>query len=406
MPDSACVGLQVALRQPAPIPLNAAFSCGRGELLVLVGPSGSGKTTLLRSIAGLYRPRAGAITCDGATWFDTRQKIDLAPQRRSIGFVFQSYGLFPHLSALENVKTTLGHVASERRDARARELLALVHLEGLEARRPAELSGGQQQRTALARALARDPAVLLLDEPFSAVDQVTRRKLQRELAQLRRQLDMPIILVTHDLNEARMLADRICILHQGDTLQMGPPEEVMARPLTPMVARLVDLPNVFEGKIVEHRPDAPLTLISWLGYTLETRYQPEFLRGASVNWVIPAENVLLHRRDRPSRGERENPVAGIITEYVPLGEHTSVTLHVRGERDHAMSMMVPSHVARRNGLGHGEHVKVSLLAEGIHLMPSAGQDRSALERGGVDGNAYKIYYDKGGSSVARSARKT
>ncbi|MBC7944332.1 MAG: ABC transporter ATP-binding protein [Burkholderiales bacterium] len=384
MPDLAGAGLRVALRQPGPIPLNAEFTCGRGELLVLVGPSGSGKTTLLRSIAGLYRPRKGAITCNGATWFDTRQKIDLAPQRRSIGFVFQSYGLFPHLSALENVKTTLGHVAGARRDGRARELLALVHLEGLEARRPAELSGGQQQRTALARALARDPTVLLLDEPFSAVDQVTRKKLQRELAQLRRQLDMPIVLVTHDLNEARMLADRICILHQGDTLQTGSPEEVMARPVSPLVARLVDLPNVFEGKIVEHRPYAQLTLISWVGYALEVRYQPEFLPGASVNWVIPAEYVLVHRRDRPSRGERENPVAGIIAEYVPLGEHTSVTFWVRGEQDHAISMMVPTHVARRNGLGQGEHIKVSLLAEGIHLMPGVGKSDPLAANWGVE----------------------
>lgn len=341
---------------------------------MLVGPSGSGKTTLLRSIAGLYVPRAGAISCNGVTWFDTRQKIDLAPQRRSVGIVFQSYGLFPHLSALENVKTTLGHVAREQRDDRARELLAMVHLEGLDARRPAELSGGQQQRTALARALARDPAVLLLDEPFSAVDQVTRKKLQRELAQLRRQLDMPIVLVTHDLHEARMLADRICLLHQGNTLQTGSPGEVMARPVSPLVARLVDLPNVFEGEVVEHKPQAQ-TLIRWLAYTLEARHQPGFAPGASINWVIPAECVILHRRDRPSRGEHENPVSGVIDEFVPLGENTSVSLRVDGSNEHAISMSVPTHVARRNGLGRGEHIKVSLLAEGIHLMNLTTQER-------------------------------
>ena len=208
-------GLSVRLEQRAPIPLDAGLEVAAGELLALVGPSGSGKTTVLRCIAGLHRPAAGHVRCGDAAWFDAAAGIDLPPQARSVGLVFQNYALFPHLSALENVATALGHLPREARGARASALLDRVHLAGLEARRPAELSGGQQQRVAVARALAREPKVLLLDEPFSAVDQVTRRKLQRELAELRRGLAIPMILVTHDLEEAAMLADRLALLHHG-----------------------------------------------------------------------------------------------------------------------------------------------------------------------------------------------
>jgi molybdate transport system ATP-binding protein len=161
--------------------------------------------------------------------------------------VFQSYGLFPHMTALGNVTAAMGHVEAGRREARGRELLDLVNLGGLEARRPAELSGGQQQRVAVARALAREPKVLLLDEPFSAVDKATRQRLYREIAELRRTLDMPVVLVTHDLDEAIMLADRMAVLHRGRTLQTGTADEVTMRPVSPEVARLVDLRNLFEG---------------------------------------------------------------------------------------------------------------------------------------------------------------
>src|SRR5215471_4570843 len=207
--------LQVQLRQERPIPLDAKLDCGPGELLALVGPSGSGKTTILRCIAGLRRAERGSITCNGTTWLDTDRDINLPPQRRSVGFVPQHYALFPHLTAEANVRFALGHLPRTERAVRASELFSLVHLTGLEGRNPAELSGGQQQRVALARALARDPAVLLLDEPFSAVDQVTRRKMQRELAQLRERIRLPIILVTHDLDEAVSLANRIVVLHRG-----------------------------------------------------------------------------------------------------------------------------------------------------------------------------------------------
>jgi molybdate transport system ATP-binding protein len=366
---NAASGLRVQLRQAGPIPLDAELHCAPGELLALVGPSGSGKSTILRSVAGLYRPHHGRVTCNGACWFDTDAGIDQTPQARSVGLVFQHYALFPHLRAIDNVAAALGHLARVQQAERARELLALVHLDGLEQRFPAELSGGQQQRVAVARALARDPMVLLLDEPFSAVDQVTRRKLQRELAQLRRRLKMPIVLVTHDIDEARSLADRMCILHHGRTLRTDTPGELLARPGDPMVARLVGLTNLFDGTVVEHLAQTGITRMAWGGLTLEAQHAPAYAPGAAVTWVIPPESVILHRRDRPSRGEHENPVHGVIEECTQLGEMTTATIIVAEKHTAPLSMSVPTHVARRNRLAPGENVTVSLLAEAIHIMP-------------------------------------
>ncbi len=369
MADAA--GLRVSLRQAAPIPLAAQLACAAGELVALVGPSGSGKSTILRCIAGLTRPVEGAVSCAGKVWLDTAGGIDLAPQQRSVGIVFQHYALFPHLSAQKNVLAAMAHVPEGERAGRARDLLQLVHLSGLEGRYPRELSGGQQQRVALARALARDPAVLLLDEPFAAVDRVTRRRLQRELALLRARIRVPIVLVTHDLDEARVLADRMVILSRGETLQDGPSAQVMARPATAQVARLLDQNNLFEGLVLAQRPEQGKTLLGWLDCTLEAAYAPAFGVGERVAWMIPPECIILHRRDRPSAGENENPVGGVIREYVPLGETTSVVLDVGAPGGVPLAMSIVTHHARRNNLALGDRVRVTLLASGIHLMPPA-----------------------------------
>ena len=236
-------GLHVELRQAAPIPLGVELSCREGEMLALVGVSGSGKSTILRTIAGLYRPEQGQVACGGETWMDTTRNIDVPTHLRRVGLVFQSYALFPHMTALRNVMTALGHRPAEERAERARAFLAQVRLPGLEDRRPMELSGGQQQRVAVARALAREPAVLLLDEPFSAVDRPTRRRLHAELAELRQSVRIPIVLVTHDIDEAVALADRICVLDRGETLQTGRPAELLAAPANSRVAMALDLPD-------------------------------------------------------------------------------------------------------------------------------------------------------------------
>ena len=239
-------------------------------------------------------------------------------------------------------------------------------MQGLGERYPQQLSGGQQQRVALARALARDPRVLLLDEPFSAVDQQTRRKLVRELVSLRQRFKLPIIHVTHDLNEARRIADRLCIIHRGTTLQSDRPDQVMNHPDNADIASLIGHYNIFRGKVAKHDHDAKITLVEWQRHTLATRYRPEFDPNEETDWVIPADSIILHRRDRPSRGERENPIKGHIDELIPLGENTSVSMSTG--QGQPLYLSVPTHVARRNKLNQGGDIAVSLLSESIHLM--------------------------------------
>ena len=364
--NGSAEGLEVRLRQAAPIPLDVELDARPGEILTIVGPSGSGKTTILRSITGLYVPSSGRIVCNAEAWLDTERGVALEPQRRSVGMMFQNYALFPHLTALRNIELALPPGGGRHG---ARELMAMVNMAGLEHRHPQQLSGGQQQRIALARALARDPSVLLLDEPFSAVDQQTRRKLMRELVRLRGRLHMPVILVTHDLDEARLLADRICILHHGRSLQTTAPEALMSRPASAAIARLLGLENIYTGRIVRHEAARNLSFMQWDGQLLEIPLRSDLAPGTEVDWVIPAESVILHRRDRPSLGERENPVKGTIEEFLPLGEFAQVTIVLGGER--RLQLSVPTHVARRNGLEKGGPIGVSLRADAIHLMPGS-----------------------------------
>ncbi|MDN3519179.1 ABC transporter ATP-binding protein [Aquisalimonas lutea] len=356
--------LQVALHAQGPIPLQATFHVDPGELLVLVGPSGSGKTTVLRTIAGLHRPAAGVVRCAGETWLDSARRIHRRPQNRRVGMVFQDYALFPHLCARENVVLAMDRGTTAQRRQRARELLARVRLDGLENRLPRELSGGQQQRVAVARALARDPRVLLLDEPFSAVDMMTRERLQRELALLRQDIDIPVILVTHDLQEARALGDRICVIHEGCSLQTDAPDVVFRRPASPRVARLLGRHNVFTGTVVHEGAHERL---QWGSLRLELAAPTGLPAGTPVQWYIPDSDILLHRRGRPSRGERENPVAGVVTECVVLGAQTSVTFRCH-DVDASIRLTVSTHAARRNALEPGAEARVSLLSQGLHIM--------------------------------------
>ncbi|HCO38566.1 MAG: ABC transporter ATP-binding protein [Aquificota bacterium] len=196
--------------------LDVELELRDGEFLVLFGPSGSGKTTLLRCVAGLERPEEGYIEVNGEVWFDSKRGINLPPQKRHVGFVFQDYALFPNMSLLENVMYGMKRKDKEK----ALELLRKVRLEGLKDKRPNQISGGQKQRVALIRALAREPKVLLLDEPLSALDEELRAELQEELKSFQRSYNIPTLMVTHHKEEALRLADRIVRIKEGRVVEI------------------------------------------------------------------------------------------------------------------------------------------------------------------------------------------
>src|SRR3989449_11226478 len=212
-----------------------SFSVNEGELMALLGPSGGGKTTVLRMIAGLEMPTAGDILIRG------ERVNDLSVQQRNIGFVFQNYALFKNMNVFKNIAFGLKIKKWRRADIKARiiELMNLFGLDGLEQRYPHQLSGGQRQRVAIAPALAPKPSVLLLDEPFGAVDRKIRQELPEWLGTLHQELNVTTIFVTHDQEEALELADRIVIFSRGSLEQVGTPREVFDQPVNEFVARLI-----------------------------------------------------------------------------------------------------------------------------------------------------------------------
>jgi sulfate transport system ATP-binding protein len=223
-----------------PVVNDVSLDEADGEFFVLLGPSGSGKSTLLRAIAGLTGVDHGRISLHG------RDVTELSVREREVGFVFQSYALFRHMSVGENIEFALRvrRVKKAQRLERRRELLRLVALEGMDERLPSQLSGGQQQRVAVARALAHKPNVLLLDEPFGALDAKIREELRRTFRQVQRELGITTILVTHDQEEAFALADRIGIMHQGRLLEVGKPDKLYTRPATRFVASFLGAANI------------------------------------------------------------------------------------------------------------------------------------------------------------------
>ena len=364
--------LEVRLCQPGPIPLDVSLTCAAGEMLALVGPSGSGKTSVLRAIAGLLKVAEGRVSLDGEVWFDAGRGIDLPTERRPVGMVFQHYALFPHLSALDNIRLAV----PQPRDAAAgteaaRKLLQDMQLDGLAARRPHELSGGQRQRVALARALARRPRVLLLDEAFSAVDQPTRQALYDELTGLRERLSLPIVMVTHDVREARLLADRLSIIEGGSTLQEGPPERVMSRPRNARVAALVGLRDIHAG-VFFNQGGARLRWGQGEGagaIELRVADKGRIAYGTPVRWVIGGEYVQLHAEPPANAGDAVNLVPCELARLSRLGEVTTVVCRVATSPAAVLHLEVTTRLARQLGLAAGQRACLQLDPQGIHIMP-------------------------------------
>ncbi len=368
--------LHVSLKNSGPIRLNAGFDSEPGELLALVGPSGSGKTSVLRAIAGLLKSpglqgRVRVGSDPGQVWFDSERGIHLPPQQRRVGLVFQHYALFPHLTAIENVALAAGNTwARDRFDA----LFERMGLSGLQNRRPAQLSGGQQQRVALARALAREPQVLLLDEPFSAVDAPTRQTLYRELAALRQRIAIPMVLVTHDLHEARRLADRVVILDAGESLQIGPPAKVFSSPRNARVAELVGIQNHFQGQFFSGAASGGFGRLVWHdeasgageAVSLQVIDKGRLDDGAEVSWVIAGE--LLDISTVPP-AHLANSLACTVLEVLPLGEISLCTVAPQQLPHQRVALNLSTALLRQLSVRAGTTLYLHIPPEAVHIMP-------------------------------------
>ncbi len=300
-----------------PFGYEAAFEADQ-EILVLYGHSGAGKSLTLQFAAGLLRPDGGRISIDGRVVFDSSLAIDLRPQDRSVGYVVQDLALFPHLDIAANIAFGIPRAVDKRR--RTAELVELFGLKGLEERRPSTLSGGQQQRVALARALAREARVLLLDEPFSALDEALRTALRQELLRLRGELGLTILFVTHDLREAHLLADRIAVFDGGRVLQFADRETVFRRPANRRVAELTGVSNILRGR-VSAAPGAPCIEFAGVRMRVAGEATNGMAPGTEVDVAIRAERVNLRRVSLPEI-PANTFAATVVAEFAYGSTHT------------------------------------------------------------------------------------
>ena len=301
--------------------LELSFTAEAGRILTLFGPSGAGKTTALRAIAGLARPDAGRIAIAGRTVFaagnGAAAPVWIPPHRRRIGYVTQQNHLFPHLTVRQNIAYGLPRRRSDGARRQVARLVELLRLDGLVDRRPGQLSGGQQQRTALARALAVSPALLLLDEPFAALDLELRRALGDELRRMVRRLHIPAILVTHSREEALALGDTLQVIDAGHTVAVGPPLTILEQPARGRVARLVGVENLLAMTVVRRLPqDGTMVCAAAAGYgdgdssgdgaTLETPLAEGCAAGDAVTVGIRASDIILAAGPLPQSSARNN----------------------------------------------------------------------------------------------------
>lgn len=389
-PAKPDLALCVDIKQTRPMALHGKLRCEPGELLALVGPSGAGKTSLLRALAGLMQPEQARIAVGGELWCDSANGVFVTTQSRHVGMVFQNYALMPHLSARDNVALSMLHLPRAARQSKAQELLNHVGLTTeQQGRAPAQLSGGQQQRVAVARALARQPKLLLLDEPFSAVDQMSREALYRLLADLRRDLHIPIVLVTHDLNEARLLADQLVVMDAGEILQQGKPNQLHRAPRNARVADLVGIHNRFHGQWLGAANEPGWGYLRWVG---EGEFTGDVMRdsvqtgaladvanpqtkplkvpdkgklptGQWVSWIIPSEGIALVNPDSRTPGDH----CAQVTDARHLGDITLATLTLSQPAGAQLRLTLSG--PQRQGIEVGGKLCVRLDTKLVHVMP-------------------------------------
>ena len=373
---SARLEVRLVKRLPG-FTLDAAWSAD-GGVAALFGPSGAGKTLTLSCMAGLLRPDSGRIVVDGRVLFDAEAGVDLPPQARRVGYVFQGYALFPHRTAAENVGFGLRDRPRAERERRVTEIMARLGLGGFERRYPSELSGGQRQRVALGRALAIDPALLLLDEPLSALDAPLRAALRNDLRAILKDWGTAAVVVTHDFAEAYRLGDRIVVYDAGRVVQAAPRAELLWQPASETVARIMGVPNILHGTVIKATPDR--IQLRWRGQMLEAVNSPtrSYLPPpmSPIAFFRP-EYVRLIRKDRGAADPHHhmNLMHGVVVADEDFG--TTWMLRIRldepgppAQGDYDLEVEVPHLVYEILETDRDRRWEFSIHRGSIHVLPA------------------------------------
>ncbi len=345
--------------------LNIDLCAPEEKIVVLFGASGAGKSMTLAAISGLVTPDSGRIAIGERVLFDSARGIDLPPQQRHIGLVKQDLALFPHLTAAQNIAYGLFNQPRDVTETRVRDFVRLTNLVGFETRKPTELSGGQQQRVALARALAIQPSLLLLDEPFSALDRPTRLELRDEVKRLQQKLRTNVLMVTHDLGEAYALADYLAVFDRGQLLQFDQPDRVLRAPKNLRVAQVVGVKNILPGVVV-----APARVR--VGERELEAPAENFPTGARVFVCVRPERVTLIRMDR-FPPPPQNLIEGDVIEEQSDGTNVTLIFRAQGERllqNRAFDLQIdtPVYVYERLNLARERHWTVSIKKTQMHVI--------------------------------------
>jgi ABC-type Fe3+/spermidine/putrescine transport system ATPase subunit len=306
-----------------------SFSVARGEFFTLLGPSGCGKTTTLRLLAGLEDPDAGDITLDGQCMAAPERGILVPPDKRGIGMMFQSYAIWPHMNVFENVAFPLRvrRVAGDVIRQRVSQSLEMVGLGGMELRGATQLSGGQQQRVALARAIVHTPTLLLLDEPLSNLDVKLREQMRTELRALQTRLNLAVVYVTHDQDEALAMSDRIAVLNKGRVEQIGTPVELYEHPRTRFVSEFLGRTIILNGT-VHHNAGRSTVDVQGSGQIMIQKLDAPFSDGQAVRVLSRPEDIAL----LPGGDGQPNQITGIIERIAYMGNHLEYTISAAGRQ--------------------------------------------------------------------------
>ena len=359
--DEAAVQFEaVSKRFDDVVALNAvSLDVGRGEFLTLLGPSGCGKTTLLKLAAGFLGPDQGSISIDG------KRVNQLPTHQRGIGMMFQNYALFPHMTVAENVAYGLKtrHVPKQERERRVADALALVQLKGMESRKPRQLSGGQQQRVALARALVINPTVLLLDEPFSALDKSLRASMQIELREIQRKLGLTTVFVTHDQSEALSMSDRVAVMSEGRIRQLGTPVEVYRSPTDHFVASFVGDNNRLRGRLVNLEARGAVIELGTALVEVSGERLSGLAKSAPVDLFVRPEQFSIVAANEPCT------MIGNVVAQVYQGGHVDLQIEYAGSgRDRLLVRSAGDQAVLRWPMGAA--VGVSIQAGGCVAFPA------------------------------------